>query len=178
MNKTFLAFIAVVCLALGGFAGYSLAPTQTQTFQAAGDTASSAKIAQVVLDLSTTTPTTVGGACKLYNADARDRIINAITFDLAGLGTMTGATGAGVATLNWIAGTSTAANIYTVTGNNVLNTTVATSSPYLYVASTTPGLTGTAVNRLWLSGTCLNLFTNATSSTATGNIRVDYSQGF
>ncbi len=178
MNKTLIAVIAGICLVLGGWAGFSLAPSaEQQTFQAAGDTASSAKIAQVVGDFSTTTPTTVGGACKLYNSDARDRIINAVTFDLNGVTTLYGATG-GIATWNWKLATSTAADVYTAAGNNVLNTTVATSSPFVYVASTTPGVTGTPQFRIWASGTCLNLFLNGTSTAVTGNIRVDYSQGF
>lgn len=176
MNKTLFVLVAIVFLALGGFAGYSLAPS-ADNFQAAGDTASNAKIAQVVLDLSTTTPTTVGGACKLYNSDARDRIINAITYDLAGVTTLYGASG-GIATWNWQMGTSTGIYVVPAAGSRVLNTTVATSSSYLYVASTTPGVTGTAINRIWASGTCLNLFLNGTSTAVTGNVRVDYSQGF
>jgi len=188
MNKTLIA-IAIVCLALGGFLGYVLAP-DSQTFQAAGDTASSAKIAQVVLDLSTTTPTTVSGSCKLYNGDARDRIINNISFFLTGLGAFNGGTDGvgGVATTTFNMSTST--NVYTVSGvpSRVLTTSIATTTGNgavsyagvlsLYVSSTTPGNTATFPIRIWTAGTCLNLFTNSTSSAATGEIRVDYSQGF
>lgn len=177
MNKTLALVGAIVLFLIGGFVGYSLHAPEVQTFQAVGDTASSAKIAQVTLDLSTTTPSTVGGACKLYNSDSRDRIINAITFDLNGVTTLYGASG-GIATWNWLMATSTATDIYTAAGNRVLNTTVATSSPYVYVASTTPGTTGTPQFRIWGAGTCLNLFLNGTSTAVTGNIRVDYTQGF
>ena len=173
MNKTLAIIGAIVLLAVGGFIGYSVHAPAVQ--QAAGDTSSTAKIAQVVLDLSTTTPTTVGGACKLYNSDARDRVIDSVSYYLSGLAAMNGTTANGIAVWTWSVATGTSA--YANVGNSVLNTTVATSSPYLYVASTTPGLTTTVANRLWKTGTCLNVITNGTSTAATGIIRVDYSQG-
>lgn len=173
MNKTFIA-IAVVCLALGGYFGYVLAPNaDTQTFQAVGDTNTTLKQAQVVIDLSTTTPTTVGGACKLYNGDARDRIITGVTYELSALNSFS-LNGTGLVNLTFLLGTST--GISTVVGNTVLNTSVATTTPDLYVASTTPGNTGSAFIRRWASGTCLNLFANGTSTAATGIFSVQYLQ--
>lgn len=182
MKKILISVI--VSLVVGLLVGYFLAPRTANTpFRAVGDTNSTQRIASCVLDMSTTTPTTAtttGVGC-LYNGDSKDRIVTNVEFYLSGLGSMIGATG-GVASTTWQLGTST--NVYTVpaAGSQLLNTTIATSSANgavggrLYVSSTTPGNTAVFVNRVWDTGTNLNLFTNATTgaNSIVGTIKVDY----
>lgn len=150
---------------------------------AVGDTNSTQRIASCVLDMSTTTPTTAtttGTGC-LYNGDSKDRVITSVEYYLSGLGAMIGSTG-GVATTTWLLGTST--DVYNVpaVGSRLLNTTIATStangavSGTLFVASTTPGASATFPNRVWPSGTYLNLQQNATTgaNSIIGTIKIDY----
>ena len=169
---------AIIAIAIVG-AYFFPKSTHTTVLQAgaAGDTNSTQRIAQTVLDLSTTTPTTVSGACTLMNGDSRDRIIISIDYYLTSLTSFT-SNGSGVASTTWVMSTST--GIYLApAGSYVLNTTLATStangavSNQLYVGTTTPGATATFPYRVWTAGSCLNLVQNSTS-TAAGTIRVGY----
>lgn len=172
--KINIAILIVGVIALVGiFFPKSTIVVQEVLGSAAGTTNSTQKIASVSADFSTTTPTTIGGACKLYNTDSFDRIISSIEWYISGVGTF-GFNATGVATLQLNAATST--GIYNASGNKVLSAAVvATSSPVVYTATTSPGTTSLVpADRVWASGTCLNVTQNATSSTAVGTIKVDY----
>jgi len=176
MNKHLTGLIVgVVILVVGLYIGanyFGLTNVTQNISSTAGTTNSTAKIASVSLDFSTTTPTTVSDAGKLYNSDATDRIVTEIDYYLSGLGTFS-RNATGVANLTFTMATST--GIYLApTPNLILSTTQATSSAIDYVASTTPGKTVAPQIRVWASGTYLNLFTNATSSTAGGTLVVKY----
>lgn len=104
----------------------------------------------------------------LYNGDSVDRIIQDVTYSCSGIGTSrTAYTGAALAALVFTAATTSTANPASiVTTNAVLNTTVATSSAELYIASTTPGLTTSAFVRRWAAGSYLTFAANATNTAA------------
>jgi hypothetical protein len=174
-HKIILGVIVALSIVGAYFFPKSVSKTVIQA-GAVGDTNSTRRIAQTVLDLSTTTATTVNGACTLYNGDSRDRIITSVDYYLASL-TSFGNNG-GVASTTWKLATST--DIYNApAGSYVLNTTIATSTAngaignQLYIASSTPGSTATFPYRVWTAGSCLNLLQNSTS-TATGVITVGY----
>lgn len=160
------AIVAIVSLLIGGFVGYELHGTSSQSIATApGDTYSTSKIAQIVLDLSTTT------AGSQYNGDSRDRIISSVDYYAAGL-TTAKSNATGLSSLSWTLSTST--DVYLAASTNyLLNTTIATTSPQLYVASSTPGGTGSVFVRVWQAGTYLNLFQNGTS-TANATLVVRY----
>lgn len=175
MKKT-LAIIAGVVL-LGAVVGAYFFPHSQYVLSVgtAGDTNSNRRIAEISMDMTTTTP------ASQTNNSSQDRIITSVEFYVSGLGSMTGSAGTGVASTTWQMSTST--DVYTAASTNyVLNTTLATSTAngavggYLFVASTTPGATGTFANRIWKAGTNLNLFSNATSSanTMAGVMVVNY----
>lgn len=176
MKKIYIASF-VVTLAI--FGSYFFPKNQTvvqqlQSFGAVGDTNSTSRIAQCSLDLSTTTSSTISGTGCLLNGDGRDRIITSIDIYGSSLTTST-SNGTGVKNLTWNVATST--GVYTPDGTKVLSTSVSTTTPILYVSSTTPGTIGIAATndyaRTWATGTYLNVLQNATS-TASGIIVVRY----
>lgn len=174
-TKLVVSFALAVILSGAIWGGYQY-PRATQVMveqqgSTAGTTNSTAKIASVSLTLSTTTPTTSSSACKLYNGDATDRVISEVDWYLSSVGSF-GLNATGVAELTVTVATST--GIYLASGNAVVSTVQATSSANVYVASTTPGLTSSPINRVWAAGTCLNAFTNATSSSAVGTMVIKY----
>lgn len=168
MKKTTFIVSVAIALVVGVALGYALTHTEAQVpTTAVGDSYSTAKIAQQSLNLATST------AASLYNGDGKDRIISSVDYYAANLGTFGSNVPANVSALSWLMSTST--DIYTAASTNyILNTTVATTSPQLYVATTTPGLTGSVFTRVWAAGTYLNLFQNATSSTASATVVVRY----
>lgn len=162
---------AIVAIAIVG-AYFFPKSTHTTVLQAGavGDTNSTQRIAQIVMDMTTTTPASI------LNGDATDRIITSIDYYLASLTSVT-SNGSGLANFTFLLSTST--NVYTAaSANYLLNTTVATTTAQLFVASTTPGNTALATlagvnTRVWKAGTYLNVFANGTS-TATGTIKISY----
>ncbi len=177
MKSLKVAGLIVAVLLIAG--GYMYPKYALNSVGAVGDTQSTGKISQIVVNLSTTT------YASLYNGDERDRIVDNIYYNFTGLGTMNG-----VNTLSldaaWLhAGTST--NAVSISGNDLLFTTFATTSPDIYVATSSPGSTATlstSWKRVWKAGTYLNFLSgttttagytgSATSSTATGIIGVVY----
>lgn len=140
---------------------------------AVGDTAQTPKMIQTSMSLASTTPVS------MLNADSQDRIVTSVDYWLQGLTSTQIPAGTGVAQLQVTMSTST--DIYTpASANYLLNTVVSTSTPQLWVASTTPGnasaTTGGFV-RVWKAGTYLNFFQNSTS-TATGQLRIGYISNF
>lgn len=172
MKTNILTLIVGVLALVGIFFPKSTVVVQEVLGSTVGTTSSTEKIYTVSVDLSTTTPTTIGGACKLYNSDSFDRIITQVKYYFSGVGTF-GFNATGVSSLQLNMGTST--GVYLASGNKVLSAAVvATSSPVVYTATTSPGTTSLVpADRVWASGTCLNLTTNATSSTAVGTIGVE-----
>lgn len=136
----------------------------------AGTTFNTQKIANIVWALSSSATTT-----SIVNSDASDRVIEQVQYYCSGIGTSkTAFTGTGLAALIFTAATTSASAPASIsTTNAFLNTTIATSSTELFVASTTPGLTSTAINRVWASGSYITFSTNATN-TASCTIGVTY----
>lgn len=176
MNSKFLLSSSLIlALVVGILGGHSFWPQVNSNVGGAiaGTTNSTQRIISCVLDLSTTTPTTAtttSTGC-LYNNDSSDRIITSVDYFTYGM-TTTKYNGTGLAVLNFWSSTST--DQYSTTSVNViLNTTVATTVPNVYVGSTTPGQTGSAFVRVWAPSTYLNIAQNGTS-TATGVVKVSY----
>lgn len=170
-TKAILALVAAVVI--GGFiwGGYSY-PTaiqQTVVGSPAGSSFSTSKVAEVTVPVSTSTWYTS------YNSDASDRTITGAELFLAGNGA------AGTSTVFSITcGTST--NPYNVQGVNIFAISLpaangasifgtTTGSGYTYVATSSPGITGTSTDqipgpvqnqsynqyaRIWKAGTYLN----------------------
>lgn len=183
-KKIYIALAVVLAVVVGGFVGYLIHEPKVQNVTAVGDFNGTPRIAQVVMDLTTTTPTTTGGACKLLNSDSTDRIITNIDFFLATLGSWNGSTGLGIASTTFKVATSS--GIYDApAGSFVFNSSIATSTGngatadgHLYISSTSPGAigigTGNQQFRIWTAGSCLNTLQNGTSTNATGVERVSY----
>lgn len=123
------------------------------------------KVAHIPMLVSSTTLAT------MYNSDGWDRIITGISYYVQDFDTASGAP------RTMTAATST--NAYTLNSNTnyVFNAVIATTSPRVFVASSTPGSTGEdATRRVWGEGTYLNfLLSSLSTSTASGYIEVEYS---
>jgi len=162
--------VAVIAGVLGGFIGGKLSSTTNvvhvdgTTGSPVGSTFNTARIAMINASFASATSTGV------YNGDTSDRIITDATWDCTGVGTsQTAYTGAGLVTWTISMATSSTASgssFVNANTNYVVTTVQATSSPEVYVASTTPGLTGSAFVRRWAAGSYLNIFTNATNTAA------------
>lgn len=178
MNKYIISASLALVVFLGIIGAYHY-PVVTvpadHNLGAVGDTNSTQRIASCSLDMSTTTASTItsSGVGCLFNGDTKDRVITSVEYFISGIASAN----TSVATTTWLISTST--NIYTGSTGYVLNTSIATTtgngviSGLLYVASSTPGATATFVNRVWPSGTYLDLYQNASSS-AVATIKVTY----
>lgn len=172
-QKIIAGFVVVGLIAVGGyFFPHSSKVTQVLQAGAVGDVNGSPRIVQVSLDLSTTTPTspTVLATSTMFNSDGRDRIVTSIELFVTNIGSST-SNGSGVS--SWIVKIGTSTDIYTVgvATSLLYNSSFSTSTPILFVASTSPGVVGTSGSdfaRIWKAGTYLNTFLNATSSGANG----------
>lgn len=173
MSTSTLGKIVIGILALAAIYGayqYPQVTQSVQTFGAVGATFNTAKIAAINWTLSDSATST-----SILNGDANDRIVEGAQYWCSGVGTSkTAFTGAGLDALSFSAATTSASAPAIITNTNfVLNTTVATSTATLFVASTSPGLTATAAQRIWASGSYLTFWSNATN-TAACNIGVQY----
>lgn len=180
MNKSLALLIGLVVVAAGVVGYFTLgkddaAVTQVGT-SVTGNTFNTAKTAMIVW-----APTTAAGtSTSILNSDANDRIVKQTQFFCSGLTNAFAQTSAGVASLQFTMATTATANPAAITNANTLLTAavVATSSPALFVASTSPGVTGTAGKdfaRVWAANSYLSVTANATSSTQGCIIGVDYS---
>ncbi len=177
IKKTIIGVIALIVIAVIGLKvwqdGHQVAGASP-----AGSTFNTAKFAGVTASFLTSTSTSV------LNTDANDRYIIALKYGCTGVGSsytqVTGVplTSAGL-TLK-AATTSTAAPFAPLSVSNsnlAISTTVATSSAQagvLTFASSTQALTNyLSYNQIWLAGSYLTLFTNATN-TAACTIGVEY----
>ena len=101
----------------------------------------------------------------IANTDANDRVVESISYFYQAITTVS--TSSITTTTGYVvsAATSTTANTLGGNTNYLLNTSVATTTPTVFVASTSPGTTvGTVLNRTWLAGSNLNIVANGTTS--------------
>ncbi len=166
--------IKVVVAVLLGFAvGWSVhVPSHELAVGAVGDVNQTPRMWQQQVDMSTTTEASIA------NPVGSDVLITSIDYYYTGLGTMNSNAG-GVASFQILFGTSTDSYIPGPASSYLLNTTVATSTPLSYQASSTPGVTSQSSNagtfaRTWSGSSRLNLYATATSSGATGYIVIRY----
>lgn len=172
-QKVIYGIVGLILLGGAGWIGTRLGgvtnkyyPSTTVLGGAVGDTNQSPRMWQQAVSFASTTPISVTNP-------GNDRLISSIEYYVTGVGNIN-FNATGVAVWQWQISTST--DIYTPASTNyVLNSTVSTSTPFLFIASTTPGNTGSAQTRIWASGTNLNLLTNGTS-TATGLVIIHYRQ--
>lgn len=139
-----------------------------------GTTFGTAKIADV-----NWTPTTASAtSTSVKNSDANDRFVKSVHYFCTGMGTnFFSQTAAGVSALVFQAATSSSASIVSnlPTSNYILSTNVSTSSDVSVLTSTsTPGKTATQEYLRWPAGSYIVFTANATSSTASCTIGVDY----
>lgn len=176
MNKKIISAIVALVVLVAIVGGYYYPNLPFISGATAGTTNSTSKIASCVLDMSTTTMSTASTTLTgcLYNGDGADRIVTSVDYFMYGMTTAT-YNGTGVATLVWAMSTSTG-QYATTSVNALLSTNIATTTPNLYIGSTSPGISGTAgkdFTRVWATGTYMNLTQQATS-TATGSIVIRY----
>lgn len=171
MNKIIFGLIVLVgVIAIGG---YYYPEYVVKAGNPSGATFNTAKTAMIVWTPSTTAATTTS----LFNGDGSDRAIKQVQYECTSLAAVNNPN---FISLGWAftAATTSVSQTGGLMGNTnyILNTSVATTVPNLFVSSTTPGAIGTAINRIWPNGTYLTFAANA-SSTATCIIGVDYIPG-
>ncbi len=132
-----------------------------------GTTFSTQKLATIVFAPATTAATTTF----LLNTDANDRIVEQAVYSCSGLTAVNNGSFISTGFQFYMSTSSTA--VQTGNSNYVLITSVPTTTPELFVASTTPGLTATAAFRRWAAGSYLQINANA-STTASCVIGVNY----
>lgn len=171
-NKTFIAgYVVLLLLVLGSYfypaqhANNYPTPNAGTISTANGTVFNSAKIAETGFPLTTGNATTTSTA--LYNGDANDRIISSTFAFCSGLGTsQTAFTGTGLKSLSMLAATSSDGGGLLSNTNYVYQGDIATSSPYFFEASTTPGKVNSTNQglRTWAAGTYLMFQVNATNT--------------
>ncbi len=134
-----------------------------------GSTFNTAKVAMINWTFAAVTGANgVATTTSVFNGDSSDRIIQAVQFDCSAVGTSnTAYTGAGLRSLILKAATTSTSAPNIVSNTNVVfSSDIATTSADVYLATTTPGLTGTVPFRRWASGSYLSFFSNATNTAA------------
>lgn len=166
MNKiTTILLLGVIALVGGLYFRNSIVnySTNVQGVSSPGATNSSAKEYTVTMAPATLSATSTS----LLNTDGTDReIISSVTACTSVGNSFTSVTGAGLA--NWIVQMSTStSNGGGLQGNNnfASNITISTSSPWVFVASSTETFP-TYVARVWPTNTYLNILFNATNTAA------------
>lgn len=173
MNKNIIWGVVIVAVLAGiGWYMFSDSPEVEQlgAGSAVGTTFNTAKIAGITMAPATA----AASSTSLLNPDSTDRVVRSASAYCTGVGTsQTYLTGAGLLSTGWtlnMATTSTAAQ--TGSTNYVASITLATTTGYVYSAtSTTPAIGD--VTRLWPAGSYLTLTFNATN-TAACIAEVDY----
>jgi len=138
---------------------------QDITVRAVGDKNLSPKFYQVQVDTATAS-TYISGDNRyqwhaVTNNYGTDRIVTSIEYIFTALTTTSTSTNA----LNVVIATTSSASAGIGTNTNyLLNTSIATSTPTLYISSSTPGQTATNLNRLWKNGETIAIEANATTS--------------
>lgn len=170
------ALIVVLAIVIG-VSVWSEGHNQIATASPAGTTGTTAKFASVTWAMTSATSSSV------LNSDASDRDIIAIKYGCNSVGTSftayTGVplTSAGLTLKAATTSTIASASLLVSNTNNVVSTSIATStasSGFLTLASSTMAIAGSAYfNQVWLAGSYLTFFTNATN-TAACTIGVEY----
>jgi len=135
---------------------------------AVGDVNQTPRMWQQTISLATTTP------LSLTNSSGGERLITSVELYIASSSqTLSNATGLA----NLVFTMSTSTDAFTAASSNyVLNTTIATSSGPVYVATSTPGNAAVVSTRIWGNGTNLNLFQNGTSTSSGVVVIIHYRQ--
>lgn len=138
------------------------------TNNAVGTVYNTAKIAQINWSLTAGATST-----SVLNSDSYDRIVTSFVADCNTTGTSKiPLTGTGLASLFIQAATTSASAPAVITNTNLLAySTVSTSTPDFYIASSTIGVAD--FGRVWLSGSYLTFWSNATN-TAVCTVGVNY----
>ncbi len=177
MNKLFYTVCTVlVGLIVGTIIGYSLhadAPAIQVGTSAAGSTFDTAKQASITVDMSA-----VATSSSILNSSTNDRFVTGVKIGCESVGTSQSyVTGSAIAKLTLtVATTSTASPVTTRSNTNVVGVVdLATSTPNFVTASSTTALaaSASAVNNIWLAGSYMTFYTNATN-TAQCTFGVDY----
>lgn len=170
-KKSIISAIVALIVIVAGYFGIN----QNQTGDATGDTQSTSKISQIVMNGGSSATTTVNSAwASLYNGDSNARIIQDIYYSISGLETNFYG--------SLLAGTSTTAG--TLIGvSSIFNSGIlSTSTTMIYTSTSTSGAMSTAPGfRVWPAGTYLNVIASSTVTsgttttlTGTGIIGVKY----
>lgn len=145
----------------------------------AGDTQSTPKMAQIQCNTATPTYITADNKyqlCALTNNDANDRTVNGIDYSFDTLGTISTST---TAKFQIVAATTTSAAVgLNANANVLLNQSIATSTPFLYVSTSTPGVSTSAGTsdfvRIWKAGSTIVLESPIASTTGNMWFKVTY----
>ena len=163
--------IAAVSGLIAGLIVLHFAPVNTKVVQLAGASPAGASFSSRKIAGVSFIPSTVAIASSTSlgtNNDGNDRIITSVEYSCAGLGALS------QTYANWTFQIATSSNTtFPSTASFVLNTTVATTSPEVFVSSSTPGYTTGAAMRRWKAGANLLVQSNSTS-TATCTVVAGY----
>jgi hypothetical protein len=168
MNKTII--VGAIAFILAGFGiGYGVFGNKVTVIETIGQAVSSAGVSNTTARIASVTVApalTAGTTTSIYNGSGVDRLVQDSFVACTGVGTsQTYLTGAGLAAWTLQMSTSSSALDAKTNTNYVANITVATSSAWSYVASSTEGVLQ-YVSRIWPTATYLNITFNATNTAA------------
>lgn len=179
-TKVILSLVAAFVIAGAIYGAYQY-PQVTKVVQQigspAGSTFNTAKVATIEWAPSILTGTTTS----IFNSDTSDRTVESVKYSCTTLGTSKASeTGAALLSLNFKAATTSSSNPAGQLGANtnyLFNSNVATTTPFQYVSSSTPGIATTAGTldfvRVWPASGYITFLSNATN-TATCLVGVSY----
>ncbi len=185
-NRTFIVLV-FLALFVGAVTGYSLSHKEVSLgTSAVGTTNGTQKIATITFAPATPAATSTS----ILNSDSNDRIIDEEISYCSGLGSSRVAfSGGGLASngLTFSAATTSTSAPNTVTNTNLtLNVSIATTTGFAFVSTSSPSVittfvdgvptstsTQSVISRVWASGSYLTFWSNATN-TATCTVGVRY----
>lgn len=170
MNNTIKSIIGVVIGLIVGFVGgYTMNHDKVAGAaipSGVGATFNTARVATIEWSLAGPTSTSTS----VFNSDATDREIESVKVICSGMGTsLTPLTGAGLVSLQFKAATTSTQAPAIISNTNTLltNAVISTTTPDMYISTSTPGLSGSSNSdyvRVWASGSYLSFSTNATNT--------------
>ena len=172
MNKYLIGLLIVVLTGIT-YLGVSY-PKANLGASPAGSTFGDAKQAMIAINLAA--PGANATSTSILNSDGNDRFITSEEVSCEGVGTSkTAYTGAGLASLTLtVATSSTAAPASNANSNTLPVITIATSTAYFGIASSTVGAPGnSSVSNVWAANSDLTFTANATN-TALCTVGVKY----
>lgn len=162
MTKYILALIGAVILAVAIYGAYQY-PQQMQLVGAIipGTTANTSKVAEISWSLLSPTATSTS----ILNTDAQDRIVINSEVFCSGVGTSGAANGGsgGLSSLIITVATSSTAAPASNQNLNTWNNTIPTSTPEVYVSTSTNPVNG-ADGRRWAANSYMTWTANATNT--------------